>query len=143
MALCPKMNPENPRSATLNVFQRVSHLSGNSWQAQPCIIQQYPAVFTRITGIPNRYPAEARKLACRVTTVGIPVIQVKAAGYCWIITFRGRHLGHLPSRHVPSSIQATLSSSLPRVDRCTGESVAQLLCRRLERLVSSTVQLHK
>jgi hypothetical protein len=33
---CQEISPENPRSATLNAFPRVSHLSGNSWPAQPC-----------------------------------------------------------------------------------------------------------
>ena len=35
-AVCQKPNPENPRSATLNAFPRVSHVSGGSWPAQPC-----------------------------------------------------------------------------------------------------------
>jgi len=35
MALCPKTNPEIPQSATLNAFPGVSHLSNNSWPAQP------------------------------------------------------------------------------------------------------------
>ena len=32
---CQKTSPENPRSATLNAFPRVSHVSGSSWPAQP------------------------------------------------------------------------------------------------------------
>jgi len=36
IATCQEKSPENPRSATLNAFPRVSHLSGNSWPAQPC-----------------------------------------------------------------------------------------------------------
>ena len=35
-AVCQKDNPENPRSATLNAFPRVSHLSGRYQPAQPC-----------------------------------------------------------------------------------------------------------
>jgi len=34
MATCQEKSPENPRSATLNAFPRVSHLSGNSWPAR-------------------------------------------------------------------------------------------------------------
>jgi len=37
IATCQKTSLENPRSATLNTLPRVSHLSGNSWPAQPYI----------------------------------------------------------------------------------------------------------
>ena len=42
IATCHEKSSENPRSATLIAFPRVSHLSGYSWPAQPCTRQGQP-----------------------------------------------------------------------------------------------------